>query len=113
VRAYERELKVNKKEGRNYSGYQIRVEGEKSHIFSRNFIIPLDDQYLIKEGHSIENSKEIGIAVTPEEANKKAYKHINGSPLSRLKNMMDKAGLEKIIHDKNRVYIIPKFASVN
>jgi hypothetical protein len=92
------------KENQGIWGYQIRIEANKSQIFERNYIVPLNGNYLIKQGPSLEHSKEVDIAHSVGEANKKAYQHITNSPKEKLEKMIRKAKLDVNIIDKNPVF---------
>ena len=95
-----------KEEHKGVWGYQIKINGGKPYTFAQNYIVPLNGDFLIKDGYSFETSKEVkdGIAHNIDEANKKAYENIMGKEKSKLDQMIKRSGLEVDIIDKHPIF---------
>jgi hypothetical protein len=109
-RAYEREVKTQPGKNKHYFGYQIRINSNNPQIFARNYVEKVGEHYIIKEGLNFNDSENIHVAHTQDEAYEKAYQNISKKPKQKLEDMMKKCGLRYIIFDKHPVI---KFTNTN
>lgn len=85
----------------NNWGYQIRLK-PCGNIFYQNSIFYMDNHYVIMDNFKENKNGVVGVGDTKEEADRKAYKYINGTPRQKALDLLERAGHPNSLVDKTK-----------